>query len=45
MGQSMKVSGSRETKMAKVDKFTRMEIFMLENTTMVRDRAVGGCMW
>ena len=41
----MKASGNRVTRMVRADKFTKMEIFMLVNTTMARDQAVVVCMW
>ena len=39
----MRASGNKEARMAKVDKFTKTEIFMLESTMMVKDLAVVVC--
>ena len=39
----MRASGSKEARMARVDKFTRTEIFMLESTMMVKDLAAVEC--
>ena len=39
----MRASGSKGARMARVDKFTRTEIFMSENTMMVKDLAVVVC--
>ena len=39
----MRASGNKGARMAKVDKFTKTEIFMSESTMMVKDLAVVEC--
>ena len=39
----MRASGNKGARMVRVDKFTRMEIFMLESTMMVKDLAAVEC--
>ena len=39
----MRDSGNKEARMARVDKFTKTEIFMSENTMMVKDLAAVVC--
>ena len=39
----MRASGNKGARMAKVDRFTRMEIFMSESTMMVKDLAAVEC--
>ena len=39
----MKGSGNKGARMARVDRFTKMEIFMSANTMMVKDLAAVEC--
>ena len=39
----MKVSGNKGARMARVDRFTKTEIFMSESTMMVKDLAAVEC--
>ena len=39
----MKAFGNKVARMARVDKFTKTEIFMLESTMMVKDLAAVEC--
>ena len=39
----MRASGNKEARMARVDRFTKMEIFMSANTMTVKDLVVVEC--